>query len=303
MDKKPLVSIIIGTKNRSKLLSRAIDTILNQTYQYWECILLDGDSKDGTYDVVHKYSDKRIKYKKLEPDPGRIETLNQGLMFTSGKYVTFLDDDDEYYPEKIEKQVELFEHSDNNVGMVYCWTNFYDERLGKTLFYCKNEFEGDVFKFTLEKMSLCSFPTLMFRREALNKIGGFRDNAGFPSDWQLVCRLAQHYHVKYVPQVLIKVNKNHIYEQMSRPKAKTIDYYQRVSNWQLDFLHEFRSGYNKYPGKSLVHIYPLISALAITGRYSLMIKYYIKAITIKPFSIQPHRKLFSGLKMKIINKY
>jgi glycosyltransferase involved in cell wall biosynthesis len=292
---KPLVSIIIGTKNRSKLLPRAINSILQQTYINWECLIIDGASTDDTRDVVNRFSDERIKYINLNPDPGRIQTLNIGLQRSKGNYITFLDDDDEYYPDKVKKQVELFTMADNAVGLIYCWTNFFDEKSDKTLFYCKNSIEGNVFKYTLEKMSLCSFPTLMFKREALDKIGGFQDRVGFPSDWQTVCRLAQYYHVKYAPEVLVKVNKNHIYEQMSKPENKTLDYYIRVSNWQIDFLNEFKEGYKKYPKKSLVHIYPLISSLPITGRFHLMLKYYFKAILIQPISLQPHKKLFSGI--------
>jgi len=301
MNNNPLVSVIIGTKNRSKLLPRAINTVIGQTYQNWECLILDGASTDDTYDVVNKYSDKRIKYIKLDPDPGRIKTINYGIEKCNGSLICFLDDDDEFYKNKLELQVESFKNASEDVAVVYCWTNFYDEKSKNTLFICKNNIEGNVFYHTLGKMSLCSFPALMIRKDILLEVGKMPDKVDFPSDWQLVCRLTQKYRVKYVPEILVKVNKNHIYEQMSKPSRKGKNYYKKVSEWQLDFLSEFNEGYSQYPERSLVHIYPLISSFAITGQLKLMIKYYLKAIRINPINIQPHKKLISGFitRMKI----
>ena len=101
----PLVSIITITYNRADLIHRCIESIQKQTYQNYEHIIVDGNSKDNTRDVVLGYKDAHIKYIKL-PHNGASYQMKEGSKIAKGKYVTFLDDDDEYLPEKVEKQGE-----------------------------------------------------------------------------------------------------------------------------------------------------------------------------------------------------
>jgi len=108
MKKTPLVSVIIPTYNRAKLLPRAIDSVLNQTYKNFELIIIDDKSKDETLKVIKRYakSDKRIKYYINKYSKGPSGARNYGLDNAKGKCVAFLDDDDEYLPTKLEKQVK-----------------------------------------------------------------------------------------------------------------------------------------------------------------------------------------------------
>ena len=122
---KPLVSIITITLNRCDLIHKCIESIQKQTYKNYEHIIVDGNSEDNTEAVVKAYNDPHIKYIKLSTRGPEVQML-AGSNMASGKYVTFLDDDDEYLPTKIEKQVELFEKEPAEVGLVYCWMTYYD---------------------------------------------------------------------------------------------------------------------------------------------------------------------------------
>ena len=104
----PLVSIITITYNRCDLIHRCIESIQRQTYHNYEHIIVDGNSIDQTEDIVKSYNDSHIKYIKLNERGPQIQ-MKAGSLEAKGKYVTFLDDDDEYLPTKIEKQVALFE--------------------------------------------------------------------------------------------------------------------------------------------------------------------------------------------------
>ena len=129
----PLVSIITITYNRGTLIHRCIESIQHQTYSNYEHIIVDGNSDDNTEDVVLSYHDPHIKFIKLDTRGPQLQ-MRAGADVARGDYVTFLDDDDEYLPTKIQKQVALFESLSNDYGLVYCWMTYfnYSNQIEKT---------------------------------------------------------------------------------------------------------------------------------------------------------------------------
>ena len=107
----PKVSVIIPTYNRANLLARAIKSVLNQTFQDFELIVVDDGSTDNTRKVVEEFQkkDSRIKYIFQENSGGPAKPINTGIKNSKGEYITILEDDDEFLPQKLQKQVELFE--------------------------------------------------------------------------------------------------------------------------------------------------------------------------------------------------
>ena len=101
----PLVSCVLTTYNRSKILKRAITSVLNQTYTNIELIIIDDNSKDNTSDVVKIINNKRIKYIRNTSNKGLSYNRNLGASLSKGEFVAFIDDDDEWFPLKIEKQL------------------------------------------------------------------------------------------------------------------------------------------------------------------------------------------------------
>ena len=126
MKNQPLVSVITITRNRGKLIGRCIDSVLNQTYKNIEHIIVDGASNDETDAVVASYNDSRLHFLKLEDNWSLEKTYKHGTAQAKGKYICFLDSDDEYLPTKIEKQVTLIESLPLDYGMVYCWMTYFD---------------------------------------------------------------------------------------------------------------------------------------------------------------------------------
>ena len=102
----PTVSVIIPEYNRSKLLSLAIESALNQTYQDLEIIVIDDGSTDNTKEVVEGFikQDSRVKYIQHENNKGASAARNTGIMSAKGEYIAFLDSDCQWMPEKIEKK-------------------------------------------------------------------------------------------------------------------------------------------------------------------------------------------------------
>jgi len=110
--KDKLVSIIMPTYNCGKFIEETINSVINQTYTNWELIIVDDCSKDNTEEVVKQIKDKRIKYHKLKENSGAAVARTEAMKKAKGNYMAFLDSDDLWYPEKLEKQLKFMK--DNN---------------------------------------------------------------------------------------------------------------------------------------------------------------------------------------------
>lgn len=113
-----LVSIITPVYNAEEFIGQTIDSVLKQTYVDWELLLIDDCSSDSSADIIKNYlDDKRIKYIKLDKNSGAAVTRNTGLSNANGRYIAFLDSDDIWKPDKLEKQINLTK--EKNVGFVF----------------------------------------------------------------------------------------------------------------------------------------------------------------------------------------
>ena len=119
--KNPLVSVIIPTYNRAGYLERAIKSVLNQTYQNLEIIIIDDNSKDGTKKTVLDFNVSKLRYYRNLNNRGAPFSRNRGIELSKGDYINFLDDDDVLLPRKIELQIKKFEESESKrLGVVTC---------------------------------------------------------------------------------------------------------------------------------------------------------------------------------------
>lgn len=127
-NESPLVSVVIPTYSRPVTLARAVNSVLGQTYQNIEVIVVDdndpsSDARTETSDIMKQYeSDPRVVYLKQPENRGGSSARNAGWRYSSASYITFLDDDDEYSPDRIEKMVSCMESLDNSWGM--CYTSY-----------------------------------------------------------------------------------------------------------------------------------------------------------------------------------
>ncbi len=274
MKKQPLVSIITITRNRANLIHRAINSILSQTYTNFEHIIIDGNSEDNTEEIVRSYSDERIKYIKLNIND-IVHSINVGFNNSTGDFITFLDDDDEYLPSKIEKQLQLIQKLPETFGFVYCWMSYFDDYSGKFLHDHKSVLRGDVALDVIEKPVLSGTPTYFFRRAAFESLGGWRDDIGIISDWELAARACQKYYVDFVPESLIKVHVNHGNRRMSDPGFyKSL--YPKLIRFHTYFLFEYKYAFEKYPKKKRYHLHNLVYSSLMLGNWRSGLKYYLE---------------------------
>ena len=257
----PLVSIITITRNRGTLIGRCIASVLGQTYKNIEYIIVDGASDDDTDEVVSSFNDSRLRYVKLETNWPIVDTINYGVDVSSGEYISFLDSDDEYHLDKIEKQVSLIECLPADYGMVYCWMTYYDNNTLRVDHIHNPMLKGDVSKDVVARPTVSGTPTFLFKREAFLSDGRWKSKQeiGLISDWEMAARFCQKWKVDYVPESLVNVYVNHNVSRMS-----TKDYYQNYYEQKLQFhnyfLNAFKDIFDEDPRKESYHLMSLTAS-------------------------------------------
>ncbi|MFM8815465.1 MAG: glycosyltransferase family 2 protein, partial [Actinomycetes bacterium] len=109
MNRSPLVSIVIPTYNHAPMLQRALSTVVKQTYQNWNAIVVNNFSTDNTLEIVAAFNDPRIQVVNFRNNGVIGASRNEGIALSTGTYVAFLDSDDTWVPSKLEKCVEILE--------------------------------------------------------------------------------------------------------------------------------------------------------------------------------------------------
>jgi len=127
MQKYPLVSVIINCHNGEKYLDKAIKSVLDQDYKYWEIIFFDNNSKDKSNLILKKYKDKRIKYFKSKKTYSLYKAKNLAIAKSKGELISFLDVDDWWLQSKLSKQVKVFQ-KDSTVEVIYSNIYLYNEK-------------------------------------------------------------------------------------------------------------------------------------------------------------------------------
>lgn len=245
----PLVSVITVTYNRGKLLGRCIQSVLNQTYHNVEHIIIDGGSDDETDDVIERFqSDERLRFVKLNENRKVFLNYNYGASLAKGSYITYLDSDDEYLPNKIEKQVALIETLPEEYGMVYCWMTYFDSSKDNVLMHIhKTELRGYVPIEASIKPCVSGTPTLLIRKKAFWAVGGFDENAEMTTDWEFCARFCHKWKVDYVPESLVNVYVNHIYDRLTTQMKSKAFLDKRIAMHEY-YLKEFKDTFDERLG-------------------------------------------------------
>lgn len=192
-----MVSVIIPTYNRAETIKKSIDSVLAQTYNNIEIIVLDDKSTDNTEEVMNDITDKRIRYVKLEENKGACFARNKGIELAKGKYIAFQDSDDEWLPEKLEIQLSYLQ--EKNLDIVSCrMYQIFDEN--KTNIFPK---KCEIDKQQLYLKNVISTQTIVGKAECF-KNEKFDINLPRFQDWDLVLRLVKNYKIEIVEEILVK---------------------------------------------------------------------------------------------------
>jgi len=197
------VSVIIPTYNRAHLVSRAIQSVLNQTYQDFEIIVVNDDSTDNTEETVKSFDDKRIRYVQHKKNRGGAATRNTGIKAARGEYIAFQDSDDEWLSEKLERQMEVFKNASPEIGVIY--TGLWRIKGDKKIYIPSSKItkkEGNIYKALLER-NFVALPTVIAKKSCFRKTGMFDEQLASRHDWELWIRISKYYCFKYIDEPLV----------------------------------------------------------------------------------------------------
>lgn len=203
----PTVTVIIPTYNRAYILDRAVQSVLRQTHADFELLIVDDASKDETGAYVHGLADPRVKYIRHEVNHGQCVAINTGIAAARGEFVACLDSDDEWLPTALEKQLAVFRSSGPDLGVVYMYTASLAPD-GSIVPEFSSQLRGKVYREVLAQGYMAPSITLMVRRRCFDEIGGFDPEFRCYQDDDICFRLAKHYTVDFVPEVLAYVHQD-----------------------------------------------------------------------------------------------
>ena len=208
-----MVSVIVPTYNREKYIERAVQSILRQTYDRYEIIIVDDGSTDNTWEIIQKLEeiDRRIRYIKLEKNQGPAHARNIGLQEAKYEYIAFLDSDDEWLPNKLELQMGKMRESSEDTALIFCRMSGI-RRGGNGRYVCpdrsieKEILEGEIFSRLL-RANVIGTPSVLVRKKCLEQVGGFKESLTCLEDWEWVLRIAKNWMIGFVDEILVEVHK------------------------------------------------------------------------------------------------
>lgn len=209
MTRTPFFSVVIPTHNRVNLLDQAIRSVLQQTFTDFEIIVVDDHSTDNTQIRLAEYDDPRLTYFLNDHSRGGAGARNAGIARAQGEWVAFLDDDDVWLPQKLERQYDKITAVSAEVGLIYAGYATYDFQRAKVISEVMPEKQGWILPDLLYRNYVKTFSGVVIRADLLRQVGGLDDKFPALQDVDLYVRLAQHAAIAYVPEILVWLRKGH----------------------------------------------------------------------------------------------
>lgn len=230
MSLAPLVSVIIPAYNAGIFIERTLISVLSQTYQKLEVLVVDDGSQDSTEEIIQQIAmvDRRVIFLQ-QPNAGVAAARNLGVQHSKGEFIAPIDADDVWHPQNIEKQLQCILRCGEEVGLVYAWSEDINESDLLTGGFCASPIEGSVYKTLVCHNFLGNASSSLIRRSCFEQLGGYNcrlreENAQGCEDWELFLRIAEDYQFKVVSEFLIGYRKvsssmSSDYTQMARSHA------------------------------------------------------------------------------------
>ena len=205
--KTGLVSVIVPVFNRDNFVRDALDSILGQSYAQVEIVAVNDGSTDNSLAILREYED-RYRGQVIvidQENQGQVKSRNNAILKANGEYIAFLDSDDLWLPDKLEKQIPLFV---GDVGLVYSAVYIINERNKVvTTELCEENVRGDIYLHLLVKNRMTG-GSVVVCREAIDKVGLFDESFPAAENWDLWIRICKYYTTDYINEPLVKYRRH-----------------------------------------------------------------------------------------------
>ena len=274
----PLVSVIIPAYNRASFVMRAIDSVLCQTYKPVEIVVVDDGSQDGTGNLVTSLCQAHgnIRYVRHDTNRGAQAARNTGILAVRGDFIAFLDSDDEWFPDKLLRQISLFTPGDERLGVVYAGyretspDGEHRDHLPKL--------RGDIYMATLKRW-VCDMNTIVVKKAVFDKSGLLNENIRAYQEWDMCIHLARHGTFDYIDDPLA------IYHHHDSPTISK-DLWLSALGY-LDVVEAHQEEILKYCGYYALsrHYLAIGHHFMLANRVAIGRDYFLKAFRHAPYNI------------------
>lgn len=301
-DSLPLTSVIIPAYNAEKFIGATLESVLLQTYENIEVIVVDDGSKDRTVEIVECFvaRDNRVILIQ-QANSGVAAARNCAIQKSKGEYIAPIDADDIWFPKKLERQVRCMLQANPSVGLVYTWSAVIDEEGSLTGGYYVSNWQGKVLAPLVYTYFANNASVPLIRRSCLEKVGLYNtklkeQGAQGCEDWDIALRIAEHYEFCVVPEFLVGYRQ--VFGSMSRNTLSMEKSYNLViGNIQLQHPEISKTIYNL--SRSEFYYY-LAWASKQSGDHWGTLSWLTKALLVDPENILKHPTLYKYFILSIL---
>ncbi len=295
----PLVSVVTCTYNRAHLIGETIQSVLNQTFQDFEYIIVDDGSDDNTEQIIQSYKNPRLKYFKHERTGGHLSRLrNFAHVHCQGEFIAYVDSDDLWSVDKLERQlIEL--QKKPTIGFSFTDITIFnrDGIIQSSIYNKSGQFIGSVFPLMLRNQLIICHTTLLLRKSCFEKIGQM-DEQMHSGDHDMVFTLSRFFNAFVIYESLVSVRKHSQNSTGSHSLS-------------VRLLNEHHQTLEKLFTKKLISKADYRKAIATTSYsfgvqvlpakdYSLAVHYFLRCIAITPWNIKAWARLLLTLAKQVI---
>jgi glycosyltransferase involved in cell wall biosynthesis len=289
-----LVTVIIPAFNRPEMLTRAIKSVISQTYQDLEILVIDDGSSIDLSPTISKFDDGRITYHKRSVNLGVSGARIRGIALAKGEYIAFLDSDDEWKPEKTERQLRDLRSKGSDYRVSYTLLDLYYDDTGQVIERQGYSEEGDILDDLVYNELLETPSSWMVETTAIKEVGGFNEKISWGEDWDILLRLAQRCKIALTNERLT-IKHEHPGVRLSHDldgKRGTLDSFLRIYENNLQI-------FRKYPRARSAILINMAYYQGTLADLSGARRTLIKAIMAYPFWLLPYFSLAINLKKSV----
>jgi glycosyltransferase involved in cell wall biosynthesis len=288
-----LVSCVIPTYKRCSLLRNAVESVLNQTYTKIEVIVVDDNEPNDYYSIqvqeeLSKINDSRLKYIQQERHINGAAARNKGIEEAKGEYIAFLDDDDEWIEDKIEKQLAHLAKCDDSYGAVTCLSNIVSR--GKIIRKTAPYKGGNLHRQIIDRKISIYTPTILFKKNKLDTAGYFDESLIRHQDVQLFLDFSLCNKITVLNQYLVNINVD---DTNNAPNAE------KLIEIKEHFFKAIQKHIDQYTLKEqkrikAAHYFEIVFVALRERKIILAIQYLVKV----GFTIAPYIDLIERVKKR-----
>lgn len=203
----PTISIIMPVYNRSKVIERAINSVLGQSYTNFELIIVDDCSTDNTFEIISQISDSRVKVFRLDKNSGAAAARNYGIRQSSGRYISFLDSDDYFESTFLEESFKTIKDTPDNIGFMWTGSNIWQGSNIHSQVWIPERKETSHLTF-LHDLKIGTGAGITVKREVFINCGYFDERLPAAEDTEFFFRITKSYDYVYAPIHLVNIYRN-----------------------------------------------------------------------------------------------